>query len=188
MATYNAALETGDVLLFKRRGAIGWGITMFTGGDRSHAEIVVNGWGRHWSIGANASGMTMRPVSNLLQKGEHLRVRRIPADYETPPGWQDELTVCAIDAVGVVGYHYGKLFANAFPYLFQAQSRRDASKIPRRVICSEWCSVLLCQFAHFDPCPQCEDQWTRPDDLDRKSQLVLVCDDLKLVTYDIGRP
>jgi hypothetical protein len=177
-ASYNVVLETGDVLLFKRRGVVGWGITLFTGGDRCHAEIAVNGWGRHWSIGANATGMTMRPVSNLLRTDEFLRVRRIPASYEPTPTWQEELTECAIGAVGVVRYDYAKLFANAFPNLFRQGRRSDPGDMPRGVICSEWCSLLLRQIAKFDPCPQCQDQWTKPDDLDRKSRLVTVCDKL----------
>lgn len=179
MHQYSATLETGDVLLFKRGGVLGWGITLFTGGECCHAEIVVNGWGRHWSIGAGATGIAMRPVSSLLLTKERLRVRRIPEAHTPPDGWRDALTEFAIAAVGVWEYDFAAFAGNAFAALFGPPSKRDPSKMPNRVICSEWCSLLLRQFARFDPCPERPDKWTTPNDLDTKSRLVTVCDELR---------
>lgn len=179
MADYNVQLETGDVLLFKAIAPYAKVITAVTGGECYHAEIAVNGWGRHWSVGAAGSGVRLRPVSSLLLTGERFRVRRMPDSHTPPAGWQDALIETAIDAVGVAKYDFGTLFAQVFSEVFGPLTKRDPANMPNRVICSEWVSLLLKQCAHFDPCPDYPDQWTTPDDLDRKSRLVTVCDELE---------
>lgn len=182
MATYNCTLRTGDVLLYQRTGILGWAITAWTGGDRSHAGVVLNGWGRHWVCDAAVTGISLRPVSSDLLTGGIIRVRRIPEGVTVTPDMERRLADFAISRVGVCPYGTGKMLANAWTEVFGVPPEaKDPAETPGSAMCSEWVSLLLRGYYGVDPCPAWPDRFTTPDDLDRKSKLVTVCDALQLV-------
>jgi len=107
---FNTTIYTGDCLLVKRDGLIGWLITRFTGGDRSHAMTAVDeryvkeareaGWivirreheqtlndtqneKRIWCVSADCDGLWASPLEQWIVEGYDICVRRIPNIY----GW-----------------------------------------------------------------------------------------------------
>ena len=184
MSTYNidGALRTGDVAIYKRSGPVGWLITTFTGGDRSHAGIILCGWNRHWVCAAKGGGIELRPLSNDIATGSIIRVRRVPDDVDVTPDMAFRLASFAVSKVGVYKYGLRKMLMNAVTETVGVPAwARDPQKTPTKAMCSEWVSLLLRAYYAFDPCPKWPDRYTTPDDLDRKSGLVTVCDHLTLV-------
>ena len=192
MGRYSCELRTGDVLLFGRQGLMGRLITLFTGGDKSHAELVVVEGGRTWSVGAHSDGVWCRPVSSLLLRGERITVRRVPDGLPAPSGWRTRLVRLALSTVGVWRYNFRiflrcaaweTLGAPAFDPDWGGLTDDELARRVRRVMCSQFVSWMLRRTAKCDPCPGWADRATTPDDLDQGEpacRLVTVAEALRL--------
>lgn len=188
MARFDCDLLAGDVTTWHAEGFVGTAITLRTGGDRSHAEITVLIEGEPWSAGAHSSGIVAAPIENYVRQGARLRVLRAPEDAG-PPGWRERLWPIIKPHVGVVDYSYRWLLLNALPrWVF---GNVDPEDVPAEMMCSQAVSFYLrlatARYSEglaggwWDPCPEWADRLTTPDDLDKHSLLVPVCDELAIV-------
>ena len=186
MMKYNINLQTGDIALYRRRGLLGWLITWWTGGDKSHAGIVIVDGDRHYILDARAPAVDMRPISVDVRNGSHITIKR------SLPGirWDaDALMLFAYHMEGATRYATLKMLSNMWTEVFGCpQGLLDPADVPARFHCSELASRICRMFARwsdtgedFDPCPQRPDRYTTPDDLDRKSSLVTLTDRLAIV-------
>lgn len=177
MTTYNVELATGQVALYERSGLVGWGITLVTGGNKSHAGLIIVDGGRHYVLDARKPYCDVRPISADVRHGARIKIARLPYGCE----WDAAgLADFAYQIEGYAPYATRKMLRNAWTETFGVGSLPDPEGIPSRFMCSELVSCLCRLFASVDPCPTRPDRYTTPDDLDRKSSLVTVTDRLTL--------
>ena len=174
--------QTGDVLLYHRQTLIGGVITAVTGGDRSHAGIVVVEPGRAWYVGAEAAGIVARPLANEIKCGSRIKVRRVryPNVHPGPDGWEKALADAALNVVGLVRYSYEGFFAGLYYQLVDPNAKPDPRCVPDKMMCSQFASMLLRVYRKYDPCAGATDAGTSPNDLDEALYLETACEELAL--------
>lgn len=188
MAEYNVALKTGDIALYRRDGLIGTMITWFTGGDKSHAGIILVDGGRHYVLDARSPHVDVRPISVDVSDGYTIKVARAPKYVQ----WREPaLLDFAYQIEGAAHYATWKMLANIWTEWFGCpDGLLDPVEIPNRFHCSELASCCCRLFGWmdaglpepieipYDPCPGRPDRYTTPRDLDDRSSLVTVTDRL----------
>jgi len=174
-----------DVLLYRgsRLGVVSNGIRFFTWSQFTHGGVGFQAEGRNLVCDATWPKVDVRPVSADLRTGSRIKVMRMPTGcYADEFGMQ----AFAFEHWGVHPYGLGKMLANAFTEVFGRPDAKDPEGIPKGLFCSELASLCLRAFGRhpdrkpFDPCPELADRYTTPADLNRRSRLVTVCDELRL--------
>lgn len=184
MANYSCDLKTGDVLLYRHRSLIGWLITLFTGGEMSHAGIVIADGERHYVLDATLPHVDVRPVSVDVADGCSIKVLRAPECIHWAP---NRLSNFAYAIEGTTHYATCRMLACAWTEIFGVpDGLLDPDEIPKRFMCSELVSRCCRMFSwweiaddsiSYDPCPDRPDRYTTPRDLN-DSSLVTVCEKL----------
>lgn len=178
MSRYNADLKTGDILLYRRRGVVGRLITLFTGGQWSHAGLAIVDGGRHYVLDARQPVCDVRPISVDVRAGCAIKVLRVPPDF----AWaEQDVAEFAYRIEGYTPYGVGKLLANAWTAIMGVpDGLLDPDVLPTRFICSELVSRCCRMFAGLDPCAARPDRYTTPRDLSESPCLWTVTERLEL--------